>query len=152
MLIGRFIAAEVALLLLLWTTHDAAAAVAVSVAAGAQESLAGSGPGLWHACSVACHKRDLNESQRRQLSHDSEFQRNRQLLRIVAVAAVVATTPPVAAAAARHSTHARDTFGTLAAIKCTRTQLQSLPLSPYLSSSLHLRWGTSATVAALASL
>lgn len=128
MLIGRFIAAEVALLLLLWTTHDAAAAaVAVSAAAGAQESLAGSGPGLWHAWSVACHKRDLNESQRRQLSHDSEFQRNRQLLRIVAVAAVVAVTPPVAAAAARHSTHARDTFGTLAAIKCTRTQLQSLP-------------------------
>lgn len=151
MLIGRFIAAEVALLLLLWTTHDAAAAaVAVSVAAGAQESLAGSGPGLWHAWSVACHKRDLNESQRRQLSHDSEFQRNRQLLRIVAVAAVVAVIPPVAAAAARHSTHARDTFGTLAAIKCTRTQLQSL--SPSLSSFLHLRWGTSATVAALASL
>lgn len=129
MLIGRFIAAEVALLLLPWTTHDAAA--------GAHESLAGSGPGLWHAWSAACHKRDLNESQRRQLSHDSEFQRNRQLLRIVAVAnvAVAAATPPVAAA--RHSTHARDTFGTLAAIKCTRTQLQSLPvsLSLFLSAS-----------------
>lgn len=89
---------------------------------------------LWHACSVACHKRDLNESQRRQLSHDSEFQRNRQLLRIVAVA-VAAIALPVAAAvvAARHSTHARDTFGTLAAIKCTRMQLQSLPLSAFLS-------------------
>jgi len=68
-------------------------------------------------------KRDLNESQ---LSHDSEFQRNPQ---------GHSTFFHLPLLGARNATHFRDTFGTSAAIKCTRTNqilrekhLDSFPL------------------------